>query len=118
MLKLATDEDFSGPLISGLLRAEPALDIRRVVDAGLAGHKDDELLSWAAQEGRILLSRDVNTMIACAKRRVLAGMPMPGLFVVTQQHVSRELIDQLLLYSLAAEEGDFECQIVYFPVRA
>lgn len=117
MLKLATDEDFSGPLIGGLLRAEPALDIKRAVDAGLAGRDDVDLLNWAAQEGRVMLTRDMNTMIGFAMGRIIAGTPMPGLFVVTQQHVSRELIDQLLLYTMASDEGDFDQQVVYFPVR-
>ena len=117
MLKLATDEDFSGPLIGGLLRAEPSLDIKRAVDFGLAGRDDEVLLTWAAQEGRVMLTRDVNTMIGFATQRIMSGTPMSGLFVVTQQHVSRELIDQLLLYTMASDEGDFDQQVLFFPLR-
>jgi hypothetical protein len=41
---------------------------------------------------------------------------MPGLFVITQQYVSRDLIEQLLLYIVAADPGDYEGQLVYFPI--
>lgn len=116
MLKLATDEDFSGPLLAALIRVEPALDIVRAIDFGLGGQDDVELLEWAAQTERVLLTRDANTMTNFAISRVSAGQRMPGLFVVTQQHISRELIEQLVLYMVAAGPGDYEGQLVYFPI--
>src|ERR1044072_3220585 len=54
MLRLATDEDFNNRIVRGLLRRQPDLDVMRVQDAGLAGKSDEDVLVWAASEGRIL----------------------------------------------------------------
>jgi hypothetical protein len=62
MLRLATDEDCNNRIVRGLLRRQPELDILRVQDAGLAGKDDEEVLAWAAREGRILITHDVTTM--------------------------------------------------------
>ena len=78
MLRLATDEDFNNRIVRGLLRREPDLDILRVQDAGLAGRSDEEVLAWAASEGRILITHDVTTMKQTAYDRIAAGLPMPG----------------------------------------
>jgi len=62
MLRLAADENFNNNIIRGLLRRKPDLDIIRVQDAGLSGVADPEVLEWAAQEVRVLLTHDVSTM--------------------------------------------------------
>src|SRR5262245_25451729 len=61
-MKLASDENFDGDIVRGLLRVLPELDLVRVQDAGLAGSPDPEVLAWAAVGGRILLSHDRDTM--------------------------------------------------------
>jgi predicted nuclease of predicted toxin-antitoxin system len=75
MLRLATDEDFNNRIVRGLLRRQPDLDILRVQDAGLAGKSDEDVLAWAASEGRILITHDVTTMIQTAYDRISAGLP-------------------------------------------
>ena len=84
MLRLATDEDFNNRIVRGLMRRQPDLDVVRVQDAGLAGKSDKDVLAWAASEGRILITHDVTTMIQTAYERVAAGLPMPGVFEVSQ----------------------------------
>ena len=84
MLRLATDEDFNNRIVRGLLRRQPDLDIVRVQDAGLAGKSDEDVLAWAASEGRILITHDVTTMIQTAYDRIAAGLPMPGVFELSQ----------------------------------
>jgi hypothetical protein len=51
----------------------------RVVDVGLGGRSDPEILEWAAREGRVVVSRDRATLSAEAVRRIEGGKPMPGL---------------------------------------
>jgi predicted nuclease of predicted toxin-antitoxin system len=55
-MRLATDENFDNRILRGLLRRRPELDIVRVQDVGLSGWSDAEVLAWAAQEGRVLLT--------------------------------------------------------------
>jgi predicted nuclease of predicted toxin-antitoxin system len=73
MLRLATDEAFNNRVVRGLLRRQPDLDILRVLDAGLAGRDDEEVLAWAASEGRILITHDVTTMKQIAYDRIAAA---------------------------------------------
>ena len=53
MLPLAADENFNNRIVRGLLRRQPALDIVRIQDVGLAGADDPTVLAWAADEGLI-----------------------------------------------------------------
>ena len=54
----------------------------RVVDVGLGGKPDLEVLEWAAREGRVVVSRDRATLSAEAARRVSEGRPTPGLILL------------------------------------
>ena len=49
---------------------------------GLSGADDGAVLAWAAAEGRVLLTHDVTTLTVLAYARVLAGLPMPGVFEI------------------------------------
>ncbi|HYP39712.1 MAG TPA: DUF5615 family PIN-like protein, partial [Chloroflexia bacterium] len=97
MLRLAVDEDFDNDLIRGLLRRKPELEILRVQDAGLSGASDPTVLNWAAQENRVLLTHDVNSMTKHAYERVQAGHPMSGVFVVRQAAPFGVVIEDILL---------------------
>lgn len=80
MLKLLTDEHVPTQLVLGLLRRESTLDVVQVRDVGLRSRPDPELLEWAAGEGRVLITYDVNIMPGFAYDRVRRGSPMPGVF--------------------------------------
>jgi len=77
MLSFAVDENFNIHIVNGVLRRLPTADIVRVQDAGLEGADDPTVLEWAANERRILLTHDVNTLTAFAYERVALGLPMP-----------------------------------------
>jgi predicted nuclease of predicted toxin-antitoxin system len=62
MLKLATDENFNGNILRGLLRQNPHIDVIRVQDTDLYQADDPAVLEWVAKEGRVLLTHDVRTM--------------------------------------------------------
>lgn len=82
MIRLAADENFKAQIIRGLIRRHQQIDIVRIQDVGLQGAADPEVLEWAANQGRILLSHDVVTLPDAAYSRVARGMLMPGVFLV------------------------------------
>jgi len=113
VLQLATDADFNGNILGGLLKLQPDLDVVRVQDVGLRTASDPEILDWAAKENRVLLTHDRTTMSDHAYDRVRAGELMPGVIVVRNQMPLGPIIDDLLLIALASSAEDWIDQVVF-----
>src|ERR1044072_7888629 len=107
MLRLAIDEDFNNRILRGLLRRNPALDIVRVQHAGMLGRGDAEVLEWAATENRILLTHDVTTMKRHVDKRLAAGLPMPGVFELSQGIPIGQAIEDILLLAECSLEREW-----------
>ncbi len=112
MLRLAADENFNNDIIRGILRQEQRLGIVRIQDAGLMGATDPAVLTWCADQGRILLTHDVSTITKYAYERIEAGLSMPGVFEVNQRAPLKQIIDDLLLLATLSLEGEWENRIV------
>jgi predicted nuclease of predicted toxin-antitoxin system len=113
MLRLLSDENFNGEIIRGRVRAEPGLNLVRVQDIALLGADDPRILTWAADNKRVLLTHDRATIPAFAYDRVRAGEPMPGVFVIDARAAVGPTIDDILLFALCSEEGEWEGQVLY-----
>ena len=114
-MKLLLDENLEAAILRGLLRRSPGLDVVRVVDAGLAGAPDPAVLAWAAEQGRVVVSRDRATMSLEAARRIEAGEPMPGLLLIRRGASVGEVLRALELILACAQEGELEGVIEYIP---
>src|SRR5205809_560266 len=117
MLRLAADENFNNDIVRGVRRRNPAVDIVRVQDAGLASAHDPAILEWAAQSGRVLLTHDVATMTGYAYDRVREGKPMPGVFEVGRHVPVGVAIEEVVLLAECSNEGEWEGQVRYLPLR-
>jgi hypothetical protein len=117
VLKLAADEDFNNNMVLGVLRRNPDVDIMRVQEAGLSGAEDPSVLKWAAEEGRVLFTHDVNTMTDHAYQRINAGETMPGLFAVPRSVPIGTAIEDMLLIAECSVEGEYEGQVHYLPLQ-
>lgn len=76
MFRLLADENFNGDIVRGLLLRQPDLDIVRVQDVGLTGEDDLQVLAWAAENNRIVLTHDRATMPSYALERLASGERM------------------------------------------
>ena len=74
------------------------------------------MLEWAAQENRILLTHDIETMIGFANARLKAGQPMAGVIAVHDNLPFGQVIDELLLILGASEAHEWENRIVFLPL--
>src|SRR5574341_1504475 len=117
MLLLVADENFNNDILRGLLRRDPSLDIVRIQDVGLTHVPDYDVLKWAAQENRVLLTHDRNTVTKFAYERVKEGKPMPGVIEVDRSVPMNIAIDDILLLTLSSDSGEWEGQIIYLPLR-
>ena len=116
MLRLLSDENFNGDIVRGLLLRRPDLDLVRVQDIGLEGADDPDVLARAAEDNRILLTHDRATMPDFAYARVVAGRPMPGVFVLNDRLPVRQAIEELLLGNLCSEQAEWAGIVLYLPL--
>ena len=115
-MRFLADENFNGTLLTALRHALPDLDILRVQDTEMLASPDPELLEWAANEERILLTHDVRTMTRFAYDRVKAGLPMPGIIEVRITQSIGATVEDLVLLIAASTPDEFENQVRYVPL--
>lgn len=116
MMRLLADENFDNRILRGIRRENPDVDMIRAQDTEIAGVDDSIVLEWAANEGRILLTHDVQTINGLAYERVAAGLPMPGVFQVNAQMPVGQAIQELLLIIGASEPSEWDMQVKHFPL--
>lgn len=116
MLKLPADEHIPRQLIRSLIRREPELDIVQAQAVGLRNAPDPQLLAWAAQEERVLITLDVNTVPEAAYQRVVQGEPMPGVFAPPWEVPLGRVIEDLLVLAVASLPSEWEGQVIYLPL--
>ena len=117
-VRFLADEDIDVAIVRGLRSREPAIDLLDVKTAGLRGTKDPALLELAAQQGRIMVSHDAETMTRHFYERVEGGKPSPGMFIIPQQPSAiGTAIEWLLLVWAASQAEEWYDQIVYVPAR-
>jgi len=116
VIPLLADEDFNGRMIRGLFRLAPDLNLLTAVGAGLAGQPDSVVIAWAAANGRVLLTHDLNTMIDAALERIRIGQPMPGVVAVPQQMGIGAAISDIFLIVMCAAPSELDGQVVYLPL--
>ncbi len=114
MLRLASDADVHGDILRGLRRRLPEIDLRRSQDVFPRGTPDPEILEWAAQGGRILLTNDRSTMVGFAYQRVRLGMAMPGVIVTNNEQSIGRAIDELELLIEFMSPDEIRVQMVIF----
>jgi len=117
MLKFLADENFNNDMRRGVLLLNPQIDIIRVQETSLVGAADPIILEWAAKEGRVLLTHDVNTMPGFAYDRVNAGLPMPGIIAVHEDTPVGQAIKDIHFLSEGGFDDDYEDQVVYIPLH-
>jgi hypothetical protein len=116
MLRLLADENFNGDIVRGLLLRQPGLDLVRVQDVGLAGAEDPDVLAWASENNRILLTHDRATMREYAYERVAAGEGLAGVFILNDRFPVGRAIEEILLMVACTEQAEWSGRAVHVPL--
>lgn len=117
MILLAADENFNNDILGGLLRRDPSLNIVRIQDVGLTHAPDSVVFEWAAQDDRVLLTHDRNTVTKLAYDPVKEGKSMPGVIEVKRAVPMSVAIEDILLLAVSSTRGEWKRQIIYLPLR-
>ncbi len=115
--RFLADENVELDLVLGLQRRVDGVDIVRVQDVGLRTLEDPVILQWAADEGRVLISRDIRTVPTYAHERIAAGHSMPGVVILPSSVSLATAIDDLSLIATATKAQEWINRVVYLPLR-
>lgn len=116
MLWLLIDQDFDQDILRGLLRRVPDLDAVTAYEAGLSEAPDPELLAWAAEQGRIVVTHDRQTMPSHVAAHIAAGEKIAGVVIVSRRlPISRVIADLEIIVSCSREE-EWENVIRHLPL--
>jgi hypothetical protein len=116
VLSFLTDENFRAPILKGLRRQLPLLDIVRAQDAGLAGADDPAVLEWAAANRRVLLTHDIQTIPGFAYERVKTGGFVAGIVVVQFSLRPGRAIDDIRVIAECTDPSELEGKVWFVPL--
>lgn len=116
-IKFLVDENFSHKTLAGIKRRDPDIDVVSVQDVDLRENSDPDVLEWAAQEGRIVVTHDVSTLAVFAFDRVADGRPMPGVIEIPETVPMSVIIDELVLIAGASDSDEWKDTVRYLPLR-
>ncbi len=112
--RFQADADLNEDIVKGVLRREPVIDFQTATVAGLRGLSDLEVLAFAAEEGRILVSHDRKTM-PHTFGKFIQSKASPGLFVISQKTDLLIAIESVLLAWIASDHEEWINRMVAIP---
>lgn len=115
-MKFIADENFEGAIFRGLLRRLPHLNIERVQDVGLLSASDPDILEWAYQHQRIVLTHDQKTMPTFAYERLANGKPIAGMIVMKHTIGAGKAIEDMMLIINCTTMNEWVNQVQLFPL--
>jgi hypothetical protein len=116
MLRLLIDQDLDHDILRALIRGVTRLDAVTAFEIGMAEASDPQLLIWAAQEGRVIVTHDRRTMPAHAADLMDAGKDVAGLFVVPRSSPLRRAIEDLELLITCSKNAEWVNVIGHLPL--
>jgi len=115
-MRLLADENFRRAILRGVMRKCPHADFTRVQDAGLSGKSDPEVLEWAAENNRIVVTHDLATFHEFAYARVAEDQPMPGVFVINDRLPRSKAIEELVTIIECSTQDEWRNRVIYLPL--
>lgn len=113
-IKLLLDVHISPEVAAALKRRFPDLDVKSIHETDWAALPDEVLLELLDQEGRVLVTRDVNTVPHHCKQRIVAGKTFAGVIYADSKKLrqtdQRGLIRRLVEVLEKHGNEDFNCR--------
>jgi uncharacterized protein DUF5615 len=116
VISLLADQNFNEHIVDGLMRRLSTLDVVLAREVDLTEAPDPVVLQWAAMQGRVLLTHDRRTVPAFARLRVEARLPMPGIFLVSDDMPIGYAIEELLIAVQCLSKDECDGIIRFFPL--
>ena len=116
MIRFLADADLNYAIVKGCRRLDRAPDFLSANEADLQGVPDPEVLAIAAEQNRILVTCDIETMPRHFGKFLMSRGSSPGVFLVSQSSEIGEIVDELVLSWAASDAEEWENRIVKVPL--
>ena len=116
MIRFLADADLNERIVDGCLRREPTMNFLSANQAHLRGVPDPKVLALAADENRILVSHDSQTMPRQFGDFLQAHGSSPGVLIVPQGLPVGVAIEELVTIWGASDAEEWENRIVRIPL--
>ena len=114
-IRFQADADLKHAIVAGTLQRAAGLDFRRAEAVPLEGLDDSTVLAAPAEDGRVLVSHDVNTM-EWHFREFIQKQASPGLVLIPQMRVGiGQAIEGLVFLWEVLDAADLENRVCLFP---
>ena len=116
MLSLFLDQNLDHDILRGLARRIPRLDVVTAYEMGMSTATDAQLLTWAAEAGRVIVTHDHTTMPTHAAELMNQGSNIAGLVIAPRSLPLHRVIEDLELIIVCSENGEWVNIIRYLPL--
>lgn len=115
-MRFLIDENFNQRILRGLKQRIPGIDYLVVQDTELRQAEDTTILAWAAEQRRILITHDKDTIPKFAYQRVKANQSMPGVILVPEELSIGRAIEELLMVMECSDQSEYENVVVHLSL--
>ena len=116
MIKILADQNFNGKILRGIKLRISELDCVATYEIGMEKYSDYDLLTFAANENRIILTHDAKTFPDFAYKKIAKGEKMYGVIVVSDQCPIGQAIDEIEISLICIDESEWENNVVRIPL--
>ena len=116
MLRLLIDQDPDHVILRALLLRVQNLDVITAHQAGLSNASDPELLAWAAEQERVVITHDRRTMPYHATSRIARAEKIAGIIIVSRQLPVSRVIDDLEIIVSCSDMVEWENIVKHLPL--
>ena len=116
MLRFLCDENLDHRILRGLKLRRPDVECMIAQQTEMAGSGDAQLLAWAAEQARVVLTHDLKTIPKHAYTRIVAGQEMPGVIAIPKELAIGSVIDDLVTIMDHFGVEDLENAVLYLPL--
>ena len=114
-IRFQADADLNQLLVNAVLRREPNINFQTAFQAKLANLDDMQVLDYATNEQRILVTHDRRTMPYHFGEFIIEST-CSGVIIVSQQISVHQFVEDILLIWSATEMDDWTNRIATLPI--
>jgi hypothetical protein len=116
MLRLLIDQDLDHVILRALLLRVQNLDFITAHQVGLSNASDPEILAWAAEQERVVITHDRRTMPYHATSRIARAEKVAGVIVISRQLPISQVINELEIIVSCSDMSEWENIVKHLPL--